>query len=288
MTHAPAAAVKNTNSAADGNHFTITAYPVWMTVQEDRVKNYFTTGCQILGILCFIYYIIIIAFAGWRTSIAGIWILGGGCFLFMGWGLRYLQMHPQSKLRVALWGMGVLLAVGVLLLLVLGSRVVKGMKSKAPSGLEYAIVLGAQVKGTRPSRSLQRRLDAALAYAQQNPDTVFILSGGQGTDEEISEAECMYVYMLAQGMDADRLLLEDRSTSTKENLEFSDELYGLKDKQVGIISNSFHIYRALRLARQTGYQAVWGIPASSEPIMQPHNILREVVCILYAEVLGRV
>ncbi len=58
--------------------------------------------------------------------------------------------------------------------------VIHGMHGKGKPGLEYVVVLGAQVRGQKPSKALKMRLEAARAYARENPDTVLILSGGQG------------------------------------------------------------------------------------------------------------
>lgn len=244
------------------------------------MENLLQTGCLGLGILCFFYYIFILLYAGFRTSISVIWILGGIFFLLLRHGLRYQSVHPQSWVRYAVAFMALILAVGVIVLAVIGSRIIRGMAQEPENGLPYVVVLGAQVKGTAPSRALRRRLERAIAYGKENPETRFILSGGQGPDEGISEAECMFRYMADRGIESTRLLLEDQSTSTAENLRYSDALYHLKDKKVGILSNNFHIYRALLLAKREGYGNAEGIPASADLLMQPHNVLREVCCIL--------
>ena len=113
-----------------------------------------------------------------------------------------------------------------------------------------------------------------------------ILSGGQGDDEEISEAVCMRNYLTAAGVEEDRLILEDRSTSTRENLLFSDQLTGCGSARCGIISNDFHICRVLKLARQAGYRDCYGIPAEGDPVMELHYIVRESVA-LFMMVLQR-
>ncbi len=251
------------------------------------MRNYLQTGCLILGILCFFYYIAIVVYAGFHTSISWIWILGGALFLFLWRGFIYQSLHPESKLRLVMIALGVLIFIGILVITVVGSRIIGAMTSSPREDLDYVIVLGAQVRGTVPSRALRRRLDRAVEYAEANQDTIFVLSGGQGPDEGISEAECMYRYMTKKGVDPSRLLLEDRSTSTRENLKFSAKLYGLKENSVGILSNNFHVYRAMLLANQEGYQEAEGIPASADLGMQPHNILREVCCVLLETLRGR-
>lgn len=194
--------------------------------------------------------------------------------------LLHQDRNPSATVRFVIGVMGALVAVGMVVIAVFGSRIVGAMSVKPESGLDYVVVLGAQVRGKAPSRALRRRLDRAVAYAQENPDSIFVLSGGQGPDEEISEAQCMYQYMMQKGIAAERLLLEDQSTSTEENLRFSDEKYELKNKKVGVVSNNFHIYRAVKFARAAGYQSVSGIPASADLGMQPHNILREICALL--------
>lgn len=252
------------------------------------MKNHLSTGCLVLGILCFLYFAGIVIYAGIRTSICWVWALGGALFLFLWRALIYQNAHPGSGLRFVTGGLGLLLAAGVAVCLIIGSRIVGAMTAKPRADLQYVVVLGAQVKGTRPSRALRKRLDEAVAYAGENPGTLFVLSGGQGPDEGISEAECMYNYMTEKGVPSERLLLEDQSTSTQENLEFSDELYSLKKYSVGVLSNNFHVYRAMELAKHQGYEDVSGIPAPSDLGMQPHNILREVCCVLLEKAKGTI
>lgn len=95
---------------------------------------------------------------------------------------------------------------------------------KVPENLDYLIVLGAHVNGTRLSRALRFRVEKAEEYLRENPRTLAVLSGGRGVDEKISEAKAMADYLLAHGIERERLLLEERSVSTAENLRFSLEL----------------------------------------------------------------
>ena len=150
------------------------------------------------------------------------------------------------------------------------------------------MVLGAHVKGEKPSKALELRLKAALKYARENPDTVLILSGGQGFGEDITEAKCMENYLTAHGISKKRLVLEEKSTSTKENLKFSDEITGCSRKNTGILSNNFHVYRAVKLAQKLGYRSPCGIAAASDPIMQIHYVVREVAAILKEKIKGNI
>jgi len=117
------------------------------------------------------------------------------------------------------------------------------------------IVLGAGVYGERPSATLVSRLNAAYDYLQTYPNCAAVLSGGQGPGEAITEALAMQRYLVEKGIDPQRLLLEQRATSTWENLLYSQEILrqnGLDGQTVGIVSNTFHLYRARFLAQLAG------------------------------------
>lgn len=250
------------------------------------MRNVLQTGCLVLGGLFLLYYIGIILYVGIRADFAWIWALGSVFWFALWQGLRYAAGHPDTWVHAALRVAAGLIAVGLVVLAVVGGRIVGGMVAKPERDLDYVIVLGAQVRGTKPSRALRKRLDRALAYAQENPRTMLILSGGQGPDEGISEAECMQQYLSEHGLAEDRMLLEDRSTSTRENLRFSEQYLDKEKDRIGLLSNNFHIYRALGLARHEGYLHISGIPAPSDLGLQPHYVLREVCAVLAELVRG--
>ena len=144
-----------------------------------------------------------------------------------------------------------------------------------PAGLDALVVLGAGLRpdGT-PSEALAYRLDAALDYLEDNPGTVCVVSGGQGLGESRTEADAMYDYLLEQGLDAGRVPREDRSTSTAETVRNSAELLE-PGSSVGIVTNDFHLYRALRIAEKNGLAGASGLAAPSNPLYLPQSALRE-------------
>ncbi len=163
----------------------------------------------------------------------------------------------------------------MIIFLVVEGCIVSGFSQKGKNGADYVIVLGAQMKRNGPSKALQYRLDAGIKYLQENPDTKVIVSGGQGADEHISEAQGMYEYLVTNGVEEDRIIKEDKSKNTVQNLKFSAELLDKEKDSVAVISNNFHVFRAVKIAQKAGYNDVYGIAAKGEPFLQWNNMMRE-------------
>ncbi|MBQ7700049.1 MAG: YdcF family protein [Clostridia bacterium] len=118
------------------------------------------------------------------------------------------------------------------------------------------IVFGCKTYGYSPSYALEKRLEKAYELLSKNPDSVAVLSGGQGDDETVSEAGSMRKYLTDKGIPEDRLIIEDRSTSTITNIKNSMELIrqnGYDGKKISAVSNDFHVKRILKQAEQLGY-----------------------------------
>lgn len=184
-----------------------------------------------------------------------------------------------GKVFVSILAAGAVL--GVILVLVMTTLMIKAACTPAAPNATV-IVLGCKVYGERPSISLEERLKAALAYLNANPASACIVSGGQGADETISEAECMYLYLTSNGIAPNRIYKEDQSTTTRENLAFSYEIikeHGLNE-QIAIATNNYHEYRAGQIAEGMGleYGAVSGKTALW---LLPTYYARELFAILY-------
>lgn len=124
----------------------------------------------------------------------------------------------------------------------------------SPEEPRPAVVLGCKVRGSVPSLMLGRRLEAAFEYLDKNPDIIAVVSGGQGDGEDISEAECMKRYLTDKGISEDRIIMEDRSTDTEENLRFSKKILDDRcdSEEIVIITDSFHQFRASLIAGKLG------------------------------------
>ena len=241
----------------------------------------------ILAACCAAYYICITSYAGITANFAWIWIVNALTLLFCGFLLRYHRMHPGVLPDKTAWLVAAARLLVILAVLLPLPGVLGGMQRKKDASADYVIVLGAQVRGTRPSRALLRRLEKALEYGGEHPETVLVLSGARGPGEDITEAACMEAWLRQQGCE-NRLVLEERSTDTLENLRYSDELTGCAGVRTGIISNDFHVFRAVLLARKAGFAHVTGIPAKGDPVMELHYVVRECFAVWKEKLIGNI
>lgn len=157
----------------------------------------------------------------------------------------------------------VLLCAGLALFLYMEGRVIAGARDDAAvKDVSCVIVLGAGVDGTVPSLSLRTRLDAALDYVADKPELPIVVSGGQGAGEEITEAECMARWLIAHGIDEERILREERSTNTRENFRYSLELLSENgvdvSRGVAFVTSDYHIARSKLLS---GLPRAYGVAA---------------------------
>ena len=178
--------------------------------------------------------------------------------------------------------------LGCLFLLFLGSLMLRAIDRGEHGDYDALIVLGAAVHGDRVTWVLSNRLDAAYDYAAAHPETVLVVSGGQGGGESVTEASAMARYLSQRGLDAGRILLEDRAESTAENFAFSkaiiDEAVG-PDAAIGFVTTRFHVFRAGRVARKEGI-AARGIGAPDVWYIALNNFLRECVGICWYTLKG--
>lgn len=161
----------------------------------------------------------------------------------------------KRKLKIAFQITIVVLILVLLAVLLTGATILfRGLGQKGP--FTYMIVLGTAVEGTEPSPMLADRIEAAAKYMQKNPDVIAIVTGGKADEKNISEAQCMYNGLTEMGIDPDRIILEDKATSTMENFQFSLELLnkelGRIPRNIGVLSSEFHLLRARLIAKSYG------------------------------------
>lgn len=158
--------------------------------------------------------------------------------------------------------------------------IINGQASDDVPENSVLIVLGARVNDNGVSKSLSSRLDVAYEYLIENPNSICIVTGGQGDNEPMTEAEASYDYLVALGIDADRIYIEDKSTTTYENFANSLEIIMENELSTNIViaTHDFHMYRAKLMATEQGYTA-YGICAKSSVYMYPSYYGREILAL---------
>lgn len=154
---------------------------------------------------------------------------------------------------------------------------------------DYILVLGAGLRGQELSTILRLRLELAVDLAAEEEEVIYIVSGGQGPGEDIPEALAMSLYLSDNGVNPDRIILEDMSTSTQENIEFSKSLVDVHfgEKSTGLlITNEFHMFRALELADREGL-LVKGLACKTPLTIRLNYLIREYFTIINSLVLGK-
>ncbi|ODV54066.1 YdcF family protein [Lysinibacillus fusiformis] len=180
----------------------------------------------------------------------------------------------------------VLIVIAIVLYIWLGKEIERGVEAKADGSASYMIILGAKVKpGGVPSLSLKSRLEVAVPYLVKYPQVKVIVSGGQGPDEDRTEASVMREYLEQNGIDATRIIEEDQSTSTYENLVFSKELLPKETKKITIVSNDFHLKRAKYLAESLDFE-VDVVSAKTPKSVEAKLKIRERAALLKTYIVG--
>lgn len=183
----------------------------------------------------------------------------------------------KNRKRVFLL-VGVFAALGLIYIGILQFKISQYSHKEVPKNADYLIVLGARVKGTVPSLAFASRINAAAEYLKKNKDTLVIASGGKGPGEDISEAESIRRELVNQGINETRIILEDQSTDTYENINFSKKLIPQGAKLGLVVTNNFHLYRAVSIARDYGLE-VEGLPAETPWIAVVKSYSREYLAI---------
>ena len=236
----------------------------------------------VIGIIMFIYGVVVgLSFSG-NNAFYLAWIFAGIMIAAAGVILKLFDIP-----KPVLWIVGGLVGAFVLFMIVMSIYLLGAFGYKGDKGADYCLILGAHVRSDGPSKALRYRLNAGYDYLMENPDTICIVSGGQGENEPESEASAMKKYLVDKGIDPDRIIMEDKSTSTKENMLFSKELMK-EDSKVAIVTNNFHVRRAVSLAKANGYKDVSGVAAGTDAFFVPLYLSREAIALVKEVVFGNV
>lgn len=231
----------------------------------------------VIGSACILYGASVML-VGSGTWFFTFWFFLGAALLAASWFVctgRWDALPGMARAVIACVVVALIIGFGATQVLIM-----QDFGDEGEPGLDYIIVLGAQVHERGPSVVLKYRLDAAYDYLVANPHTQCIVSGGQGPNEHTAEANVMADYLEERGIDPTRIIREPDSESTEQNIAFSMKLLAPANDRVGIVTNGFHLYRSLGIARKAGIRHACGIAAGSSLFYLPNNLMRESLCLV--------
>ena len=237
----------------------------------------------VIGLACAVYGMTVML-VGSGSKFFLFWFVVAAILVALGWAAAsgaWAGLPVAARRSIQIVG-GLFCA----LLIVTQFMVAREFDNQGEPDADYLIVLGAQVRPTGPSVALTSRLDAAYAYLIDNEQTMCIVSGGQGPNEPVSEAAAMEAYLIERGLDPARIIREDQSHNTVENIRNSMAFIDPTSDHVLIVTNDYHLFRGMAIARKQGIAHVGGIAAGATPWYLPNNMARESLGLVKDFVLG--
>lgn len=211
---------------------------------------------MVAGAFLFIDGLVLIAISNIDTGLI-LTALSG--LVFLSWGVFYKKVKKLTDKGVFKVVKIVIISLVAIEILFAGFLAIYGERDNVTYQEDALIVLGGGTHNGRVSAALKARLDKAIEYHEKNPDAVIVVTGGLGYGEPITEAEAMKNYLAEHGIDERKIIKEEKATSTKENMVYSKEIldeYFESDYKIAIITNNFHIFRGMHLAKAKGFQNV--------------------------------
>lgn len=263
----------------------------------------------IIAIASAIYGILLSVQTSMLASQNWIWLAAAACFFAFA-AILYIYKRHSGFLPLVV-GMYTILTAAALVFVITEVIIINGARCEDTANLDYIIVLGAGIKSeTEPGETLRLRLDKAIEYMENNERTMAVLSGGRGSDEPCEEANTMAYYMIKRGIAPSRLYLELQSRDTSENIAYSVAL--IEDQRerklkanpkptkapgpalkaetrpstIGILTNDFHLYRALQTAKREGLEGCCGIAARTPAFLTVHLYVREFFAVIKDKLYG--
>ncbi|MCL2156260.1 MAG: YdcF family protein, partial [Leptospirales bacterium] len=171
--------------------------------------------------------------------------------------------------------------------IILEVLIIKSSKNINTENSFYVVLLGAGLNGSKPSLTLLQRIKIATKYLNENRNVRVIVSGGKGAHETYTEAEIMSKLLQNNGIEKERIIIEDRSANTYENLTYSKELIDI-NKKVIIVTSGFHLFRAKLIARKLGYKDIGSIASKPPLLLLPNYYVREYFAVLKELIMNRI
>ena len=224
----------------------------------------------ILGIL-FIIYTIALGLGAHGSMFFLIWAVAGVLCITVG----ILRLCGFSLPKIPLLIIRITVFALLILFIVVEALILSYFGNDTDETVDYLIVAGAQVYTDSPSPVLKFRLDKAVEYLAAHPSVKCIVTGGQGTNEPRPEADVMAEYLVRNGISAERIIKEDKSVNTTGNMKNAAGLFDASNNSAAVLTNNFHLFRSIHIAKKQGIRNVRGIAADSTLLFLPNNLLRE-------------
>ncbi len=232
----------------------------------------------VLMLICLVYSVSIYMVGSGTFSFV-IWLAGAGFF----WGAFFFAGEGRwQKVPVLFRGIFYgLFSLGLTAFIVCIVAMASHFADKGEKDLDYIVVLGAQMRNDGPSVIFKYRLDAAYDYLSENPDTVCIVSGGMGINEAVTEGDGGRAYLVSRGISPERVIAETKAIDTDDNIANSlGVINGVSGKErgnrrIGIVTNNFHVFRGVHIAKRLTSDEIYGIAAYTLPWYLPNNMVRE-------------
>ena len=207
-------------------------------------------------------------------------------------GLKNILKKFYRPLIIIFYGGMILFLIAFIIFCVLISAYTSDNINNIPENPDLIIVLGCQVRGYNPSILLKSRLDKSTEILNKYPDAICIVSGGQGPDEIIQESRVMKKYLADKGVDENRIFEEDESSSSFENLTFSQKVIEINDlphENIIIITSEYHVPRSVLIAKRI-YPGVniYGIKSNTEYAFFTAGIVREFFAFVKSYIFDKV
>lgn len=210
--------------------------------------------------------------------------------MLIAWSLAQLYFHEylaRYNLALIKKSMTLFFALWLVSFVVVESIIISSQSSDENYKVDYLLILGAGLRGEDLSLTLYNRMETGLNYLLKHPEVKVIVSGGKGPGEAITEAAAMKRFLILKGIEDSRIIKEESSTSTFENLKHSkQQLLNNDEAKVLIVTNDFHMFRAKLLAKRAGL-IPYGLPSKTPPIVLVNCYLREYFAVIKSYFLDK-
>lgn len=259
-------------------------------------------------VFAFLYTTVVIYASGTATSFLWFWPVTCFVAVVAAVGLFFVLIGKLPQLKTAAMCLCVLFWLCVTVFLSVEAIIFSAGRKEPNPDAEYVIILGAQVRGEVPTLVLNARIKTAAEYLTKHPNAIAVASGGKGSGENISEAEAIKRGLMRLGISEERILLEDVSTSTAENLRFSanaiqqyevlnangggglegnaesgnpdgEKIYFVPEEVV-LVTSDFHVFRGVKLAKNLGYKKISGLGATDFFAVTVQYYVREFFAVI--------